>query len=187
MTSTAIRKPLLALAAVATVATAAPTRAPVRILDPLTGLRWSPATVAFAPLDASLKGRCPDLSSPNYEHELWVLARTGDLLVVSGRYLPRRAELKYTEGDLGAVVRFRPDGCAMIGPARDLFAGPADYAPDVSAKEAAALSTDAASRYVGAYRGAAGLCAAMRREGKRLAGLPETLRAPFRAKAPCLR
>ncbi|WP_419807801.1 hypothetical protein [Sphingomonas sp.] len=187
MKSTAIRKLVLSIVAVAATGAATRPSVPVAIRDPLVGLRWSPATTAFAPVDADFLRRCPDLQNDNYAHQLWVLARSGDVMVVSGRYVPRRAGLDDSEGDLGAVVRLRPDGCALVGPARALFVAPADYAPDVSGTEAQALATDAADRFVAAYRGPAGLCAAMRRQGKRLSGFPAMLRAAFRGKAPCLR
>ena len=187
MKSTAIHSLLLGLAAVATTGAATRPVVPVPIREPLAGLRWSPATVAFDAVDAEVMRRCPDLQNDNYTHQLWVLARSGDVSVVSGRYVPRRAGLDDSEGDLGAVVRLRPEGCTLVGPARALFVAPADYAPDVSAAEARALATDAAARFVAAYHGPAGLCAAMRRQGKRLSALPPTLRVAFRARASCLR
>ena len=49
------------------------------------------------------------------------------------------------------------------------------------------VAQDVAARYVAAYGGAAGLCAAAKRQGKRLASLPVGLRAAFAGRARCLR
>lgn len=193
MSFTAIRNAVLLCATMAISGVAlgaAPARTQV-VIEPLLGLRWSPARVRFTPAPADLLRRCPTLVNENYDRRLWVLARAalpdGELIVVSGSLVPRRADLPGGPGDAGASVRLGPAGCTLVAPAREAFDDPADAGPGVTDADLAALKADAAARYVTAWGGPVKLCAAMRQQGRRLTGLPPALRPAFKAKAACLR
>ncbi len=188
MRSIALDKPVL-VASVLLLAAAPPRGAIVR--EPLLGLRWPMPRAGFAAADPALKRRCANLVNANYDAELYVLARDatprGELLIVSGRSIPRRADLPAVTDDLGAVLRWQGGRCTMIGPALEPFGDPDDYAAAVSSAELAALADDAARRYVAGSGGAPALCATTRRQRVRFARVPAVLARAFRRAAPCLR
>lgn len=135
-----------------------------RVTDPIFGLKYDPASVAFDPAPADLVLTCPDLTNQKWDRKMWVFGKAedsgSDFLVIGGYYVDRSG--KGTQPDTpGAIVRLEGAHCTLIGPARETF----DSSPEgISQNQLQKLAADAVCRYAKAYGSRAKFLEALKRQ-----------------------